>query len=89
MSTPYEGGDILVPPQARGGRVTLHLGDEPAAYLPGRPAAPLRISSDRFGIEAGVDRREEDTEDTRARLRWNRSQRSPRRTTPRRSRSAN
>ncbi|MFJ5218218.1 recombinase family protein [Streptomyces sp. NPDC088354] len=28
------------------------------------------MSSDRFGIEAGVDRQEEDAEDTRARLRW-------------------
>ncbi|QIY59499.1 recombinase family protein [Streptomyces sp. RPA4-5] len=28
------------------------------------------MSSDRFGLEAGVDRQLEDTEDTRARLRW-------------------
>ncbi|MFF3561211.1 zinc ribbon domain-containing protein [Streptomyces sp. NPDC002574] len=38
--------------------------------LPQRPAAYPLISSDRFGTEAGVDRQEEDAEDTRARLRW-------------------
>ncbi|MFJ4844901.1 MULTISPECIES: carbamoyltransferase C-terminal domain-containing protein [unclassified Streptomyces] len=70
MSTPYAWDDLLIPPQARGGRVTLNLNDELAAYLPKRPAAYLRISSDRFGIEAGVDRQAEDAEDTRARLRW-------------------
>jgi hypothetical protein len=70
MSTSHEWDDVLIPPQARGGRITLNLNDELAAYLPGRPAAYLRISSDRFGIEAGVDRQEEDAEDTRARLRW-------------------
>ncbi|ARF53179.1 recombinase family protein [Streptomyces gilvosporeus] len=31
---------------------------------------PCRRSSDRFGLEAGVDRQLEDAEDTRARLRW-------------------
>ncbi|MFJ9419751.1 recombinase family protein [Streptomyces sp. NPDC101227] len=30
----------------------------------------MRLSSDRFGLEAGVDRRLEDAEDSRARLRW-------------------
>ncbi|MFG2532048.1 recombinase family protein [Streptomyces sp. NPDC048516] len=30
----------------------------------------MRISSDRFGLEAGVDRQLEDAEDTRVRLQW-------------------
>ncbi|MFF7701150.1 recombinase family protein [Streptomyces lydicus] len=33
-------------------------------------SSELRISSDRFGLEAGVDRQLEDAEDTRSRLRW-------------------
>ncbi|MFJ4851746.1 MULTISPECIES: hypothetical protein [unclassified Streptomyces] len=70
MSTPYEWDDMLIPPQARGDRVTPNVTDELAAYLPQRPAAYPLVSSDRFGTEAGVDRREEDAEDTRARLRW-------------------
>ncbi|MCZ1012519.1 recombinase family protein [Streptomyces lydicus] len=37
---------------------------------PKRPGAYLRISSDRFRLEAGVDRQLEDAEDTRARLHW-------------------
>jgi hypothetical protein len=32
--------------------------------------AYLRISHDRFGLEAGVDRQLEDTNDARRRLRW-------------------
>ncbi|AJT69980.2 hypothetical protein T261_8387 [Streptomyces lydicus] len=62
--------DFEVPAHARGGRVTLNLHDHLAAYAPKRPGAYLRISSDRFGLEAGVDRQLEDAEDTRARLRW-------------------
>jgi DNA invertase Pin-like site-specific DNA recombinase len=62
--------DIDIPPHARGGTVTLNLYDHLSAYLPKRPGAYLRISSDRFGLEAGVERQREDTEDTRARLRW-------------------
>ncbi|MGV9340120.1 hypothetical protein [Streptomyces sp. NPDC003688] len=30
----------------------------------------MRISSDRFGLEAGVDRQQEDAENTRCRLAW-------------------
>ncbi|MFH8634892.1 recombinase family protein [Streptomyces lydicus] len=37
---------------------------------PKRPGAYLRISSDRFDLEAGVDRQLEDAEDSRTRLRW-------------------
>jgi hypothetical protein len=37
---------------------------------PQRPGAYLRISSDRFGLEAGVDRQLQDAEDTRLRLGW-------------------
>jgi len=40
-----------------------------ASYIPKRPAAYLRISSDRFGLEAGVDRQQEDADDARARAR--------------------
>ncbi|MFJ9417627.1 recombinase family protein [Streptomyces sp. NPDC101227] len=39
-------------------------------WPPTRPSDPARISSDRFGLEAGVDRQLEDAEDSRARLRW-------------------
>ena len=62
--------DFVVPDDARRGRVTLNLHDHLAAYVPRRPAAYLRISSDRFGLEAGVDRQQEDVDDTRKRLRW-------------------
>lgn len=51
-------------------RKTLNLHDHLAAYAPKRPGAYLRISSDRFGLETGVDRQLEDAQDTRARLRW-------------------
>ncbi len=62
--------DFVVPPQARRGQVTLNLHDHLSAYIPRRPAAYLRISSDRFGLEAGVDRQQQDADDTRTRLRW-------------------
>ncbi|WP_328545726.1 recombinase family protein [Streptomyces platensis] len=62
--------DFDVPAHARGGQVTLNLYDHLAAYAPKRPGAYLRISSDRFGLEAGVDRQLEDAEDSRSRLRW-------------------
>ncbi|MFF3765396.1 recombinase family protein [Streptomyces sp. NPDC001922] len=62
--------DFDVPAHARGGQVTLNLYDHLAAYAPKRPGAYLRISSDRFGLEAGVDRQLEDAEDSRNRLRW-------------------
>ncbi|MER7394017.1 recombinase family protein [Streptomyces sp. NPDC000151] len=62
--------DFEVPAHARGGQVTLNLYDHLAAYAPKRPGAYLRISSDRFGLEAGVDRQLEDAEDSRKRLRW-------------------
>ncbi|MER5433694.1 recombinase family protein [Streptomyces sp. NPDC002588] len=62
--------DFEVPAQARRGQITLSLHDHLATYVPKRPAAYLRISSDRFGLEAGVDRQQEDTNDTRKRLRW-------------------
>ena len=61
--------DFVVPPQARRGQVTLNLHDHLSAYIPKRPAAYLRISSDRFGLEAGVDRQQEDADDARARAR--------------------
>jgi DNA invertase Pin-like site-specific DNA recombinase len=72
MTTPATAvwDDFIVPEQARRGRVTLNLHDHLAAYVPRRPAAYLRISSDRFGLEAGVDRQQEDADDTRRRLRW-------------------
>ncbi|MGW8969938.1 recombinase family protein [Streptomyces platensis] len=66
--TVWEGFEV--PAHARGGQATLNLHDHLAAYAPKRPGAYLRISSDRIGLEAGVDRRLEDAEDTRARLRW-------------------
>ncbi|MGI5466594.1 recombinase family protein [Streptomyces sp. CA-132043] len=62
--------DFEVPAHARGGQVTLNLYDHLAAYVPRRPGAHLRISSDRFGLETGVDRQLEDAEDSRKRLRW-------------------
>ena len=62
--------DFVVPPQARRGQVTLNLHDHLSAYIPRRPAAYLRISSDRLGLEAGVDRQQQDADDTRTRLRW-------------------
>jgi len=62
--------DFEVPVQARRGQVTLSFHDHLATYIPKRPAAYLRISSDRFGLETGVDRQQEDPDDTRKRLRW-------------------
>lgn len=62
--------DFQIPPQAHRGHVTLNLYDQLSAYTPKRPGAYLRISSDRFGLEAGVDRKQEDAEDTRRRLPW-------------------
>ncbi|WP_198535082.1 recombinase family protein [Streptomyces natalensis] len=62
--------DFDVPAHARGGQVTLNLYDHLAAYAPKRPGAYLRISSDRFGLETGVDRQLEDAQDSRTRLRW-------------------
>ncbi|MFE0186473.1 hypothetical protein [Streptomyces sp. NPDC058989] len=66
--TVWEGFEV--PAHARGGQVTLNLMNHLAAHAPKRPGASLRIPSDRFGLEAGVDRQLEDAEDTRARLRW-------------------
>ncbi|WP_159395098.1 recombinase family protein [Streptomyces sp. 2323.1] len=63
-------GGLEVPAHSCGGQVTLNLHDHLAAYALKRPGAYLRISSDRFGLETGVDRQLEDAEDTRARLRW-------------------
>ncbi|MFB6603549.1 recombinase family protein [Streptomyces noursei] len=68
LTTAWE--DFEVPAHARGGQVTLNLYDHLASYLPKRPGAYLRISSDRFGLEAGVDRQLEDAEDSRTRLGW-------------------
>ncbi len=68
LATAWE--DFEVPAHTRGGQVTLNLHDHLASYVPKRPGAFLRISSDRFGLETGVDRRLEDAEDSRARLRW-------------------
>jgi hypothetical protein len=62
--------DLTIPPQARGRGITLNLFDQLSAYTPKRPGAYPRISSDRFGLEAGVDRQNDDTEDTRSRPRW-------------------
>ncbi len=53
---------------ARNGRITLNLYDDLSAFVPRRPGTYLRISSDRFGLEAGVVRQHEDAEDTRTRL---------------------
>ena len=47
MSTilpPWE--DLAIPPQARGRGVTLNLFDQLSAYVPQRPGAYVRISSD-------------------------------------------
>ncbi|QHC23064.1 hypothetical protein [Streptomyces sp. GS7] len=63
-------GGLRVPAHARGGQVTLNLYDHLASYAPKRPGAYLRISSDRFRLEAGVDRQMEDAQDTRSRLHW-------------------
>ncbi|MGD3108897.1 recombinase family protein [Streptomyces sp. YGL11-2] len=68
LATVWE--DFEVPAHARGGQVTLNLHDHLASYAPKRPGAYLRISSDRFGLEAGVDRQMEDAQDTRSRLHW-------------------
>jgi DNA invertase Pin-like site-specific DNA recombinase len=62
--------DLTIPPQARGRGVTLNLFDQLSAYVPRRPGAYLWISSDRIGLESGVDRQNDDTEDTRGRLGW-------------------
>lgn len=62
--------DSELPAHARNGRTTLNPYDELSAFAPKLPDAHLRISSDRFGLEAGVDRQYEDAEDTRARLGW-------------------
>ncbi|MCZ4097922.1 hypothetical protein C8250_006910 [Streptomyces sp. So13.3] len=62
--------DFEIPSQACKGSVTLNLYDQLSAYVPKRPGAYLRISSDRFGLEAGVDRQSEDAADTRGHLRW-------------------
>src|SRR4051794_11568179 len=48
--------DFEIPPQARRVRITLDLYGRLSAYIPKRPGAYLRISSDRFGLEAGVGR---------------------------------
>ncbi|MFI7102107.1 hypothetical protein ACIBK8_22440 [Streptomyces sp. NPDC050161] len=80
--------DFEVPAHARGGQVTLNLYDHLASYTPKRPAAYLRISSDRYGLEAGVDRQLEDAEDSRTRLRWGPFAKIYRRTTPPPSKSA-
>ncbi|MGW2635090.1 hypothetical protein ACWC2K_38125 [Streptomyces chattanoogensis] len=56
-----------VPAHARGGQVTPNLYDHLAAYAPKRPGACQLISSDRFSLEAGVDRQPEDAQDTRTR----------------------
>lgn len=69
-TTPSLWDDLVIPPQAMGRGVTLNLFDQLSSYRPKRPAAYLRISSDRFGLEAGVDRQHEDAEDTRRHLRW-------------------
>ncbi|MGW8375332.1 hypothetical protein [Streptomyces sp. ODS28] len=62
--------DFEVPAHVRGGHDTLNLHGHLAAYVPQKPAAYLRTSSDRFGLEAGVDRQLEDAEDCRSRLGW-------------------
>jgi DNA invertase Pin-like site-specific DNA recombinase len=70
MSTQTLWDELDIPAEAMGRRVTLNLYDQLSAFAPKRPAAYLRISSDRFGLEAGVDRQSEDAEDTRKRLAW-------------------
>ncbi|QRX90316.1 recombinase family protein [Streptomyces noursei] len=52
------------------GTSPLNLYDHLASKARKRPGAYLRISSDRFGLEAGVDRQLEDAEDSRTRLGW-------------------
>jgi DNA invertase Pin-like site-specific DNA recombinase len=69
-TTPSPWDDLTIPPHARKRGITLNLYDQLSAYLPQRPGAYLRISSDRFGLEAGVERQNDDAEDTRARLGW-------------------
>ncbi|MFJ5593457.1 recombinase family protein [Streptomyces noursei] len=63
-------GNLEVGAHARGGQATLNLYDHLASYLPKRPGAYLRISSDRFALKAGVDRQLEDAETSRTRLSW-------------------
>ncbi|GAA1940751.1 hypothetical protein GCM10009738_12580 [Kitasatospora viridis] len=70
LDAPFDWDGVEIPAHARGGRVTLNLYDELSKFVPRRPGVYLRISSDRFGLEAGVDRQLEDAEDTRSRLRW-------------------
>jgi hypothetical protein len=62
--------DLAIPPEARGRGITLNLFDQLSAHVPRRPGAYLRISAGRFGLEAGVDRQNDDAEDTRRQLRW-------------------
>ncbi|MEU7484491.1 hypothetical protein [Streptomyces sp. NPDC042319] len=62
--------DYEAPAHTRGGQVTLNLYDHLAAYAPKHPGAYLRISSDRLGLETGVDRQLKDAEDSRKRLGW-------------------
>ncbi|WP_328460007.1 ATP-binding cassette domain-containing protein [Streptomyces sp. NBC_00448] len=69
-TTPSPWDDLTIPPHARKRGITLNLYDQLSAYVPQRPGAYLRISSDRFGLEAGVERQNDDAEDTRARLGW-------------------
>ncbi|MEU6172706.1 recombinase family protein [Streptantibioticus parmotrematis] len=70
MSTHTLWDELDIPTQAMGRRITLNLHDQLSAFLPKRPGAYLRISSDRYGLEAGVDRQHEDAEDTCRRLGW-------------------
>ncbi|WP_055587300.1 recombinase family protein [Peterkaempfera griseoplana] len=62
--------DFEVPAHVRGRGVTLNIHDQLSAFVPQQPGAYLRISSDRFGLEAGVERQLEDSQDTRTRLGW-------------------
>ncbi|WP_055587471.1 recombinase family protein [Peterkaempfera griseoplana] len=62
--------DFELPAHVRNRGITLDIHDQLSAFVPQRPGAFLRISSDRFGLEAGVERQLEDSEDTRTRLAW-------------------
>ncbi|MEU6241790.1 hypothetical protein [Streptomyces sp. NPDC047024] len=73
LAPSFEWDDFEIPAHACGGRVTLSLYDELSKFAPPaarRPRACSRISSGHFGLEAGVDRQQEDAEDTRRRLAW-------------------
>ncbi|MGN5381785.1 hypothetical protein ACQ4WX_46020 [Streptomyces lasalocidi] len=70
LTPSFDWDDFEIPAHARGGRVTLDLYGGLSKFVPRRPAAYLRISSDRFGLETGVGRQQEDAEDTRCRLAW-------------------